>query len=340
MKKVFLIFTALLFMGCSSVMKGLKTDKAVKIIFDTDMGNDIDDGLALDMLYKYVEDGKVDLLAITSNKKESGSTEYLDIMNNFYGFPNVPIGKITDGPDSKKGDHFAFNVSQDKSYKRSIKDYDKIPESVDLLRKTLQKHKNNSVVIVAVGFSSNLSRLLDSKPDDISPLTGKELIAKKVKYLCMMAGDFRPERKHSEYNVRLDKQSAQNVFKNWPTKIVTSPFEVGLDIKYPGSSISKDFTYVKKHPLVKGYEAFAKMPYDRQTWDLTSVLYAVEGDGNGKYFSLSSAGNIEVQEDSKTVYEPSAKGNRYYLKVNEEQKKAVANRFLEIITRVPKVLEK
>src|SRR5690606_5644579 len=119
-------------------------------------------------------------------------------------------------------------------------------------------------------------RLLDSKPDDISPLTGRELVAKKVKYLCMMAGDFRPERKHSEYNVRLDKKSAQNVFKNWPTKIVTSPFEVGLDIKYPGSSIAKDFTYAKSHPLVKGYEAFAKMPYDRPTWDLTAVLYAVE----------------------------------------------------------------
>src|SRR5690606_33897603 len=125
-----------------------------------------------------------------------------------------------------------------------------IPESVDVMRRILQQQTDHAVVIVAVGFSSNLSRLLDSKPDDISPLTGRELVAKKVKYLCMMAGDFRPERKHSEYNVRLDKKSAQNVFKNWPTKIVTSPFEVGLDIKYPGSSIAKDFTYAKSHPLV------------------------------------------------------------------------------------------
>ena len=45
----------------------------VPVIFDTDMGNDIDDALALAMLYRYVDEGKIDLLGIAS----SNSTELI-----------------------------------------------------------------------------------------------------------------------------------------------------------------------------------------------------------------------------------------------------------------------
>ena len=42
--------------------------KPQKVIFDTDMGNDIDDALALAMLYDYQESGKAKVLAILLNK--------------------------------------------------------------------------------------------------------------------------------------------------------------------------------------------------------------------------------------------------------------------------------
>jgi hypothetical protein len=48
------------------------------------MGNDIDDAMALDMLYKWVEDGKVNLLAVMINKEGSAPAEFIDIMNTFY----------------------------------------------------------------------------------------------------------------------------------------------------------------------------------------------------------------------------------------------------------------
>ena len=34
------------------------------IIFETDMGNDVDDALAIDMLYKYHSSGRINLMAI------------------------------------------------------------------------------------------------------------------------------------------------------------------------------------------------------------------------------------------------------------------------------------
>ena len=47
------------------------------------------------------------------------------------------------------------------------------------MRKILSEQPDGSVSIAQVGFFTNLSRLLDSKPDKTSPLSGRELIAKK-----------------------------------------------------------------------------------------------------------------------------------------------------------------
>ena len=55
------------------------------VIFDTDMGNDVDDALALDMLYKYVDAGMVDLLAIPVNKEGLAAPEFMDVMGTWYG---------------------------------------------------------------------------------------------------------------------------------------------------------------------------------------------------------------------------------------------------------------
>ena len=87
-------------------------DAPMKVIFETDMGNDIDDALALDMLYKYMDQGIVDVLAIGLNKTGFGPVEYVGLMNQWYGYPDIPIGKITEGieynyPES----NFAAKVS-------------------------------------------------------------------------------------------------------------------------------------------------------------------------------------------------------------------------------------
>ena len=46
------------------------------------------------------------------------------------------------------------------------------PSATAVLRKTLAAQPDHSVVIAQVGFSTNLARLLDSPPDEYSPLTG------------------------------------------------------------------------------------------------------------------------------------------------------------------------
>ena len=109
LKNAFIIFSAgfFLFAGCHTSRKkqqipsGIASGEStgVFIIFETDMGNDVDDMLALDMLYKYSDMGLVHFLGVSTNKDSPYSIEFLDLMNTWYGYPKLPMGKISKGVD-------------------------------------------------------------------------------------------------------------------------------------------------------------------------------------------------------------------------------------------------
>jgi inosine-uridine nucleoside N-ribohydrolase len=187
------------------------------------------------------------------------------------------------------------------------------------------------VVIISTGFSTNLARLLESGPDKWSSLSGKELVAQKVKYLSLMAGRF-DNPKYAEYNVVKDVAAAKTLFAVCPVPIVTSPWELGNAVRYPGQSIADDFGWTSAHPLVEAYKAYAKMPYDRPTWDLTAVLYAIDPQ---QFFNISPAGRIVVTDEGYTHYTKEAGGNHFYLFVTPEQAKAILNYFVTMITKKP-----
>ena len=251
--------------SCTSSGKQQKTEvasNAEKIILETDIGNDVDDALALDMLYKYLDAGDIDLLGIMINKEGIYPAEYTDIMNTWYGYPQIPIGILHNGADCENdATNYAKAVCliQDENSKpsfiRSLKGgYDQLPEAPALYRKLLAQQPDSSVTIISVGFSTNLARLLDTPADEYSSLTGKELVAKKVKLLCTMAGCFNNPELY-EYNVVKDIPAAKKVFTEWPTTLVTSPFEVGIAINYPATSIKNDFQWAPIHPMVEAYKS-------------------------------------------------------------------------------------
>ena len=78
------ILIIVLFTSGKGYAKNEKQDNLINVIFDTDIGNDIDDVLALDMLYKYMDSGRLKILGIMNNKDSQYSTEFIDIMNTWY----------------------------------------------------------------------------------------------------------------------------------------------------------------------------------------------------------------------------------------------------------------
>ncbi|MGM9789535.1 MAG: nucleoside hydrolase [Candidatus Cryptobacteroides sp.] len=224
------------------------------------------------------------------------------------------------------------NEDETKVFERSIKDYSSLPLSPEWYRKVLAGRRDSSVTIVSVGFCTNLARLLESGPDEYSPLSGRELVARKVKRLVLMAGCFRDKNRFPEYNVKKDIPAAKIVLEEWPTPLVTSPFEVGKIICYPASSIENDFGWAEKHPLVEAYRCYLPMPYNRPAWDETALLYAVEGP---EWFTVSEPGTITVDEKGCTYFNPSPDGNCRYLTTTREQADMIVTRLVELIGSAP-----
>jgi len=284
-----------------------------RVIFDTDIGNDIDDALALAMLHAMESRGEVRLLAVTITKDNPWAPRAASAIDTFYCRGSIPIGTVRNGVTRDDG-----------TYNRVIADRhphaEKFEEAVPLLRRTLETQPDASVVIVQVGFSTNLAALLGERG-------GRELAARKVKQLVVMAGHF-TDPAYREYNVKEDVAAAKKLFEEWPTEIVASGFEIGLHIKYPARSIENDFAWTTRHPVVDGYRAYMKMPYDRETWDLTAVLYAVRPSRG--YFGLSSPGTVRVQPRGETTFEPSAQGLHRFLTVDDVQRARILEVFLAL----------
>ena len=194
---------------------------------------------------------------------------------------------------------------------RSIKD--NLPEGYKLLRKLLASQPDNSVVFIAVGPETNLSRLLRSEADEYSPLDGKSLVAQKVKLLSVMGGLYGNEFDFPEWNLVQDINAAQTVFSEWPTPVIASGWELGNKLLYPHQSILNDFPNAYKHPLCVSYQIYDKMPYDRQTWDLTSVIQAIEPEKD--YFELSTKGTITIDSAGHSLFNASDKGQHQYLMI-------------------------
>ena len=270
------------------------------LIFDTDIGNDVDDALALALLHALDSRGECRIVAVTITKDNPWAAPYIDLVDTYYRRPEIPIG-VVKGSGVTPEDSAMIRVPVEHAHK-TTRDW---PDAVGVLRDALNRQPDNSVTIVQVGFSTNLAHLVGGDRD---------LVARKVKLLVMMAGNF--VKADPEFNIKMDIPSAQKLVREWPTPIVASGFEIGNSMLFPASSIVRDFP--GDHPVADAYRNYKKFPYDRPTWDITAALYAVRP--NDGYFSLSEPGTIRVDDKGVTTLIPAADGKHRYLKMNDLQR--------------------
>lgn len=319
--------------------------KPVPLIFDTDIGNDCDDVLALGMIHALQSRGECELLAVTITKDHEYAAPFTDAVNTFYGRGDVPIGVCHSGVTEQEGKFNGLAKVEDDGqlrYPHDLISGKDAPDAIDVLRKTLSQAEDGSVVIVQVGFSTNLANLLKSESDSHSKLSGVELVRQKVRLLSMMAGAFTQIRNnegnlydHREYNVVKDIPAAKTLVADWPTPIVWSGFEIGIALTYPHQSILQDYNYVSHHPLPEAYTLYNPPPHDRPTWDLTSVLHAIRPDRG--YFKLSVTGQVSVADDGLTTFESNENGRDRYLVISDSMKPKTIEALMQLSSQPPSV---
>ncbi len=303
----------------------------VRIVFDTDMGNDIDDAMALALLHALRSRGECRLLAVTLTKNDPLAGPFVDAVNTFYSRGEIPIGVRRVGGTNKENRFLQLAAVRDGDrwrYGRDL-DNDTAPDSKELLRQTLAAQPDSSVTLVQVGFFSNLAGLLDA-PADVA------LLKQKVKLLAIMAGSFQTiehNNHYLEYNVVCDIPAAQKLAQQWPTPVVWSGFEIGIALKYPAVSIERDFSYTPHHIIPEAYRLYEPPPHERPTWDLTAALYAVRPDRG--YFDLSPPGRVTVEKDGFTRFQPDQKGRDRFLILNPAQIARTREALVQLVTQPP-----
>ena len=306
------------------------------VIFETDMGNDIDDAMVLDLLFKNMDQEKINLLGIGVHKNNPYSQEYIDIMRCWYGYENTPIGVNTACvTDTNCVDYCTKTCLMKDESGQPLFARSKHPnyeEAVPMYRRLLSGQKDQSVVIITVGFSTTISQLLDSQPDSYSPLNGRDLVAQKVKYFSIMAGEFILE-DFAEYNVTNDIEAAKKLFETSPVPMVYTPWSIGEQIHYPGKSIAEDFNWGRPHPMVEAYKHYLKMPYDRPTWDIIAAYYACNPEA--AKVTISKPGEIQVTDKGVTLFMPDTNGKSRYLTATPEQTQEILNDFIQTLTSKP-----
>ncbi|MDR0902610.1 MAG: nucleoside hydrolase [Opitutaceae bacterium] len=332
MKTQSILFRAALFLGlCAFVgapASAAPSAGPVKVIFDTDMGNDVDDALALAMMHTLQDAGQCEILAITLTIPHPLAAPYTRALNHFYGHPDIPIGINPDSPakgfDPKK--NFLVLATDAAAFPGAF-DTKNLSGALRLLRKTLADAEPASVVIIQTGMSTNLADLLRSGPDDISPKDGKTLAAEKVRFLSLMAGNFKDQVKYAEFNVRLDVPAAKYVAANWPTPRVWSDLVLGKAVLFPHKCIIEDLK--PGHIIRESYQRYIPAPHERPCWDVTSAWYAIYP--GTPLFDQSPRGRVRVVAKGVTQFTEAPDGPDTYLTVTPEQSEALRKRFAELI---------
>lgn len=263
------------------------------IVFDTDIGCDCDDAGALAMLHYYENRGQIKLLAATFCTSSPYGAGSIDAINRYYHRGDIPVGtpKHSGFMDDEK--YYYYGPQLCSEYDTQYPTGDLAPDCVPIFRQALVDAPGK-VTVVATGPVHNLPAFLQSPPDDISSLSGRELIAQKVEELVVMGGYF-PENQRvvfpdgnemgAEFNIVCDIPAAQYVSHHWPTPIVYTGFEIGYFIQTGQKLLD---TQTNSNPVRRSYELFCNS--NRHSWDQTAVLYAVEGAH--PYWTKSPAGHI------------------------------------------------
>lgn len=163
--------------------------------------------------------------------------------------------------------------------------------------------------ILSGGFGVNLQEFMNSPADGISGLTGKQLIATKVRRLIWMGGVYPTGT--AEHNFAYDAASraaAADVAANWPGQIFYSGFEVGQPVITGGNLKGRQATDVLAQALLSAGRADG-----RESWDPITGLLAIAQDPFRAGFDLVRGGNVVDASTGVNVFTPNAGGKDYYL---------------------------
>lgn len=309
-----------------------------KIIFDTDMYTDFDDVGALACLHALADEGKCEILATVSSTRGTPSVGVCQAINAWYGRGDIPVGAPREiGITVPETPRYAYPIYQRLVGERPecFQSSDDAPDANAVYRRVLAGQPDGSVTVCSVGFMTNLRRLLETRGDEFSPLSGKELVARKVRAWYAMACRY-PDGK--EYNSSRDAESSRIVLRDWPTPVYFVDWWLGGAVRcgVPVSKVSCERSPVAR-VFREALKDFGETEKGHPAWDQVTVLAAVGGMGEdfgaerGRFRITGADGRNDWTADRDGLH------RRLYALTPVRE---LAHRIDELMARTPRAVSK
>jgi len=275
------------------------------IIFDTDMDTDCDDAGALAMLHALADQGKVKILATVISSKYPYSAMNVQAINAYFKRPDVPVGVLKGkGASTKRGSKYARAIAE--KFPGKYKSNEQIPDARNVYRRVLAAERDGSVVIVSVGYLTNLKDLLETPSDAVSSLNGIELVRRKVKYWVCMGGAYPERLKPGGYgNFMPDPQATVKAVRDWPGTIYFSGD--GRKIQ-TGTRVRKN---KESNPVKMAYDLYLRTRATRPSWDQVALFYAVAPGAS--YWKVTTRGHNQIFEKATNRWNDEPDDKRHNL---------------------------
>ena len=252
------------------------------ILFDTDMESDCDDAGALALLLNACRAGEAQLLGVIADAPGAFVAPCCEVFLRHYAVA-APIGAVHAAPFAADPrfaayrahcaampTHMFYNRTLAAQLGKTDADYE---DAARAYRRMLASAQDGSVTLVCVGFLTALAALLQTGPDDLSPLTGKELLRQKVRTLITMGDAPVDGADEVSFNYAMDLTASEIFFAKCPVPVIITP--EGTDV-LTGAHLSR--TLPAEHPLRIAYEQWNGPDTPRPSWDLIAVYKALHPD--------------------------------------------------------------
>jgi purine nucleosidase len=274
-----------------------------KVILDADMDSDVDDVGALALALNLHKERTIDLIGVIVTSDDPYAPVCADAINTYFGFSEIPVGFLAYPPTLRNHSRYTKTIANE--FPSRLGSWEDAEEGVRLYRKLLANSPGESVVIVTVGHLSTLMGLLRSPPDELSPLSGPELVKEKVKKWICMGGRF-PHGKEANF-YRPDPYSTNYCIDNWEKEIIFYGWDIG-NLAVTGGSRLRDML-TASHPVFRSYELYNNFA-GRASWDQLAMLELTD---HAKIIFSYVRGRVIVAPDGSNTWEDDISGNHKYV---------------------------
>ncbi|MDE6627405.1 MAG: nucleoside hydrolase [Lachnospiraceae bacterium] len=305
-RAVLIVYLAVLtfFSGMMSVFGSQESKQQPRsYILDVDMSTDVDDVCALRIANNYHNEGEIVLKAVMSSVTGENNLKAIQGLMTYDGV-TVPIGKS------------AVHIQDKSPYWDELAQYASdepdVEDAVTLYRKILSS--SESVNIVTTGYLTNLYHLLLSEPDDISMLSGVELVAERCEQLYVTGGSD-PDGCDNNFHFNAEAaEAAKYVTEHWPAPIIFFPNNVGGQLTC-GAKLQEMDTE-NEDPVTRALNAFGSTS-GCVAWDPFAVYCAINELSEKCKAKLEPA-DMFIDEDGENHIRYHEYGQHYVVRFAEE----------------------